>query len=211
MDDIGEMHDYLKKFPNAWISSAQQFKRAYDLVALQNDNDSATARKYPKKDRESKMPVPLWGVDVYLIGVAIENLLKGILQAKGQSFEQVLNFGHRIKDLYCACCIECGLYPQPNEIEILDVLTEFVLWAGRYALPSKAKYLENKRWLLHVNAYGYGPIVYLTGQNVEEFEFPNADKKLISSIYERFFNYLALGYVPKKRKLLHRTQYLLSS
>jgi len=208
--NIKNVYDFLKEYPHIWISSAQQLKRAQELIALQIDEDSTTARRYDdSRKRDYDMPVPLWGIDVYLIGVAIENLLKGILQEKGRSFKQVMDFGHKLVDLYDECCRKCGLTPQLIEREMLDVLTEFIQWAGRYTLPTRSEHLNGRRWILHFSSYGYGPLMFLTLPNSEGFAFSNAERVLINSIYERFFNYLAMGYIPKQRKLLHPKQYLL--
>jgi hypothetical protein len=208
VNNIIDVYDYLKKYPVIWTSSAQQLKRAAELIALQIDEDSTTAKRFDdSRTRRYDMPVPLWGVDVYLIGVAIENLLKGILQEKGRSFEQVMGFNHRLVDLYDECCGACGLTPQLNEREMLDILAEFVLWAGRYALPTSSKQLKGRRWILQNTPYG--PLMLLTVPNSEVLAFSDTERVLINSIYERFFNYLAMGYIPKQTKLLHPKQYLL--
>src|SRR5674536_240713 len=78
--------------PQLWIGSARQFKRLEELNRPFIEKEAAsrdfTSESYVHfKDR----PVPLDGFDTFLMGVAIENLLKGVLRANGWSFKEVVN------------------------------------------------------------------------------------------------------------------------
>jgi hypothetical protein len=72
-----------------------------------------------------------------LYGLAIENASKGLLVAKDVSFvESVIKWkikggGHDLRELYTAT----GLLAATDEQELLDALTQAVLWAGRYPTP----------------------------------------------------------------------------
>jgi hypothetical protein len=166
-----------------WISAARQFKRLEELNSPIIEKEVAsrdpTSENYVEvKDR----PIPLDGFDTFLMGVAIENLLKGVLRTYGWSFKDVVSRRHALARLYTTCCKLCGLTVNDDERKALKKLEQFVSWVGKYNLPIVN--FENivKKWgLLAINSY-YGPIITL--------KVSESEKKSIYAVYERFLDHL---------------------
>jgi hypothetical protein len=76
-------------------------------------------------------------VERMLLGFGFENLLKGLLIVShpelldGGRLRRSFTRGHRLLDLAGSA----GLQLSPGEEEILETLTEHVVWAGRYPVP----------------------------------------------------------------------------
>jgi|SRR5450759_2192592 len=124
--------------PQVWIGSARQFKRLEEvnrpLIEKEAASRDSTSENYAHFEDRS---IPLDGVDAFLMGVAIENLLKGVLRANGWSFKEVVNMGHKLATLYKTCCKLCGLTISDDEHKALKKLEQFVIWVGKYNLPSE--------------------------------------------------------------------------
>jgi hypothetical protein len=173
--------------PQLWIGSARQFKRLADLnrpiVEKETaDRDFGSAEHSAYKDR----PVPLDGFDTFLMGVAIENLLKGVLRAKDWKFREVIAKGHELKTLYETCCEICELRQYDDELQVLEKLEHFVKWVGKYNLPTKNLDDIVKRWGLLGIGSREGPIITLP--------MLKSEKASINAVYERFLHYLTMGY-----------------
>ena len=104
-----------------------------------------------QRDRASMQPAPPRGlhrVYLFLSAIAIENLLKAVLvdQAKwpdsqvAQKIPKQLN-SHSLLNLAAAG----GIKLAENEIEILERLTEFGIWLGRYPAPTKLHHMKPKK------------------------------------------------------------------
>jgi hypothetical protein len=118
--------------------------------------------------------------------VAIENLLKGVLRANGWSFKEVVNMGHKLATLYKTCCKLCGLTVSDDERKALKKLEQFVIWVGKYNLPTEN--LDNivkKCGLLAIGSRD-GPTITL--------EVSESERKSIYAVYERFLHDLTMGY-----------------
>jgi hypothetical protein len=122
----------LEDSPLIWIGSAQQFKRLEELNRPKIEEERAN-RDITSPVRWEKMPIPLDGFDVFLLGVAIENLLKGVLRVKGWCFKQVVSEGHELASLYTKCCNLCQLDSNNDECSALEKLEQFVV--GRKVQP----------------------------------------------------------------------------
>lgn len=78
---------------------------------------------------------------MFLLGIALENALKGVLAAnggiviKGGKLDRKSSFpccrNHNLEDLACLV----GLDPSDNEAKLLKRLTVYTVWAGKYGTP----------------------------------------------------------------------------
>jgi HEPN domain-containing protein len=96
--------------PENWIRLARAFKDAAELIA---------------KSDEYSSPIPYY----YNSGVALELALKAIAIAKSMQFET----NHRLNDL----CKLVGLKINKDQECTLELLSEFIVWSGRYPVPKK--------------------------------------------------------------------------
>ena len=93
-----------------WISLARAFKDAAELIA---------------KSGEYSPPIPYY----YNSGLALELVLKAIAIAKLMEFEAT----HRLNDL----CKLIGLKITKEQECTLELLSELIVWSGRYPVPKK--------------------------------------------------------------------------
>jgi hypothetical protein len=129
------LHENAKENPDIWRSSARMFKRAADIVLIEVD-----------KDEDGKPPSqesPLSDIYVFLMSVAIENILKGILRASGKRSYTQLTRNHDISKLYDYCREWYGFPVTEEDGELLSILTYAADWAGRFNLPKKSEPLED--------------------------------------------------------------------
>jgi hypothetical protein len=175
--------------PTIWIGQARQFKRLEELNRPRIEEERANrdiTRNYTRWEKWEKRPIPLDGFDIFLMGVAIENLLKGVLRAKGWSFKKVVRQSHELAKLYTKCCNVCELEPNNDERAALRKLEQFVIWVGKYNLPIDDLEKIMHRFGLTVLSSPYGPIITL--------EVSESERKSIYAVYERFLHYLTMGY-----------------
>jgi len=128
------LHENAKENPDIWRSSARMFKRAADIVLIEVDKD--------EDGRPPSQESPLNGIYVFLMSVAIENILKGILMASGKSSYKQVTRNHDISKLYDDCRELYGLPVTEEEGDLLSILTYAADWAGRFNLPKKSEPLE---------------------------------------------------------------------
>jgi hypothetical protein len=165
--------------PRFWIGSARQFKRVEELIRPIIEKESAsrdaTSENYVRFEDK---PIPLDGFDGFLMGVALENLLKGVLRAKGWSFREVVCMRHALARLYKTCCKLCGLTVNADERKALKKLEQFVTTFGKYNLPIDNLDGIARRWGLLLLNSPDGPIITLP--------ISESERKSIYAVYERF-------------------------
>ena len=109
--------------PGKWLYSAIALKEAAPIIHWQDD-------------------LPVQGLGIVfvrrmLIGMSIENLLKGILQAQG---ETVVVNGRLTRDfkthsLYDLATHLKAVTVEVDEYHIMKDLTHYIRWSGRYPIP----------------------------------------------------------------------------
>ncbi|TKB47362.1 hypothetical protein FCL40_16055 [Ferrimonas sediminicola] len=96
--------------PENWMKRAVDFKDAAILIA---------------KSDEYSPPFPYY----YNSGIALELILKSIAVAKSKNY----GTNHRLNDL----CTLVGLKIAKNQECTLELLSELIVWGGRYPVPKK--------------------------------------------------------------------------
>lgn len=130
--DDRSMFERVAQSPDSWLSIAYLLKRAADLVKveLRPIIESAATDRQPYHDLMLSHPFMM------LNGFAIENLIKGILFGRKPEMASngKLNCGsHNLKGLSS----EAGISLTTSEIDLLERLTIFTVWAGRYPTALK--------------------------------------------------------------------------
>lgn len=108
---IGYTHDQVSADPKSWMNNAILFKNAADLIATENAYSP---------------PLPFY----FNAGLSIELGLKAVAVAKSKDFPKT----HKLIDLVRVSDIEITL----DQESTLELLSEFIIWAGRYPVPKKA-------------------------------------------------------------------------
>ena len=102
--------------PEIWINRARAFKDAAELIA---------------KNEEYSPPFPYY----YNAGISLELYLKAIAITQGKTFEA----NHRLNDL----CKLVGMKLNKDQYCTLELLSELIIWGGRYPVPKKEGQWDN--------------------------------------------------------------------
>ena len=116
-----------------WLAKATELLKAARLLWQQFLDDLAVFQKGEQLEEPF-----VGGPALMLYGLAVENLLKAGLAHQGKAVNGNGAFGlksHGLVDL----ADQLGLSCTPAEIELLEKLETFVLWAGRYPIPLVAQ------------------------------------------------------------------------
>jgi hypothetical protein len=176
-----DLYENLKKSLDIWRSAGLKFKRVADLVLVEVDKD--------EDGRSASQKPPIDDIYIFLMSVAIENILKGLLIARGRSYEEV-TVNHNIAKLYEDYCELFGV-PVTDDEGLFSVLTHAAMWVGRFNLPRSSKQLANafERHGLNIGHMGYGLSVSLLlskDTSAEPGELKAAREK-INVLYERLY------------------------
>jgi HEPN domain-containing protein len=108
--------------PENWMKRAVDFKEAAILIA---------------KSDEYCPPFPYY----YNSGIALELALKSLAIAKSKVYEA----NHRLNDL----CTLVGLKINKDQECTLELLSELIIWSGRYPVPKKEGQWNNYHDVVH--------------------------------------------------------------
>src|SRR5262249_51301661 len=112
-----------------WQISALQLQSAINIL-------SGEIKKYVRQLRKGKpqpSPQPT-GVCAMLCGLMLENLFKAVLVSRTGAFNTKGEFVHKTHDLVVLANL-VGLKLSEDESWLLERLTSFVEWSGRYPVP----------------------------------------------------------------------------
>lgn len=135
-----EIFEKCARQPYLWISSAEVLKDSADLVLARFR--TALERAAPEReDTKIDLGISLFPVYMMLVGLAVENLLKGVLISKDHSLVEggrLKKWGGSGHDL-TKLASDARLPLTNEEKELLARVAEFVRWAGKYPLPYSSR------------------------------------------------------------------------
>lgn len=183
-----DLYENLKKNPDIWRSAASKFKTVADLVRIEIDKD--------EDGRPAGHAPPIDDIYIFLMSVAIENILKGLLMASGRLYDE-LTVGHDITKLYADYCERFRL-PVTEDEGLLSVLTHAAMWVGRFNLPRSSKQLADAFELHGLNIgymdYGLNISLLLSKDARAEPGELKAKREKINSFYEQLYaHFLAVS------------------
>jgi hypothetical protein len=139
-DDAKTTFELIGQSPHVWLSSATQLKRAADLV---REELKKILSVYPR-GRARYEDLVLFNSYMLLAGLALENLTKGILIGRNPNIVSRVNLdlkllgnskgGHDLSKL----AQQAATNLSPIEIDLIDRLVAFVVWAGKYPIHLRA-------------------------------------------------------------------------
>jgi hypothetical protein len=156
--DPGSILDRASR-PDLWLGTAEMLLRAADQMPVASLDGMAAHRKW-LLDRErafagsfiTHLVLPSLGLfpaRMMLLGLALENLAKGLIVAANPSAVRpngdTVEFPWGRRHLSTELLRQAGHQPTPEDEELLEILAEFVLWAGRFPAPLRAPEAE-QRW-----------------------------------------------------------------
>jgi len=131
-----KQYDQQRQHPFFRARQADRLKLAADLIG----NAHQAALNSFRADSEAFMNSSARGIEldsfpvyVMLVGLAMENLAKGVLVAKNpQHFSDGKKPTHRLTKYIK----ECGLCLSAKQVALLPEVEACVVWAGRYPVPT---------------------------------------------------------------------------
>lgn len=124
-------YNFIKYNPLSWFSMAINLRDAacyLDKKAEKGRKEILKATGNAEKYGQAMFELPA----IFLIGLAIENLLKGLALKRNPS-EDPVKFGHQLLSIYK----KTGIQLSREEEYVLNALTEHIVWIGRYKIPKK--------------------------------------------------------------------------
>jgi hypothetical protein len=183
-----EQYDKTGQLPITWLINSLSLKRAANIIFNQCLEDFEA--KISSDPTDSKNEWPLTSIYMLLSGFALENLLKGIYIGRNPTFvmegklkKWSSKSGHELLDLAEKTKFELS----EDETNLLERLTEFVVWAGKYPIP---KQFENNM-PRQCQGGGYEPPTFL---------FLKKDPELFDSLFERLSNILQDEFSSRHKK-----------
>lgn len=126
--------------PDAWVIHARRLKLVADAIGELVSRDLEKLVAAPAPGGVIEAPYSMLGPEYLLLaGLAIENLLKGI-QIKRHG-EHAKYETHNLRQLLSGT----GIALSDAENLMVDRLTAFVTWAGRYPIPRRSSDMELTR------------------------------------------------------------------
>ena len=162
-----------------WLESADKLKHGADLLFTAYSESCGLSPEERSQTEDRKMD----GVATLLYGLAMENILKAVLLKEGIAKVKPdgcvawnVN-GAKEHDLVSICRSAKLLTLNPNQEKLLERMSAFVHWAGKYPTPLELKNKEKDfKGLLLINQPKAAPITM-------PVEFQVEDKVLFDEIY----------------------------
>jgi hypothetical protein len=134
--NVEELFEIIGKDPLSWLAQAKEMKLVADIILPTLQRELAIPPTFPETQRKRLAYV---GSYMLFIGLAFENLIKGILIGRDSTLVTkeaikkrgiLNNNGHGIKEgaNRVICLTE-------QELQLLARIEEYLIWAGRYPLP----------------------------------------------------------------------------
>ena len=150
--------------PSSWLYTAESLMRAARSLLPSMEAD---ARKLADPTVVNGFEIPVTPVYMLLVGLAIENLAKGIYVARHPSVCSSDNLPRELtthKAIELLESLDVGL--SQAEIGLLERIETFVLWAGRYPIPLKLDDLLPR----NQPGGGFSPLTFVTSADFEMIE-----------------------------------------
>lgn len=129
-DDIYETRN---SSPLWWFNKSSDLHASAGALWLSMEVDNKDAIRLGL-GKNFSMNVACWPVYQMLFGMAFELVFKAIMVAKKEQPDHI----HNLEDL----AHKTGIEFLNEELSILKVLTEAIIWDGRYPIPKKKERLE---------------------------------------------------------------------
>ena len=135
IDPYQDIFDMRSESPLWWYNKSSDLHASAGAlwVAISESNE----KKYQKKlslGSGFSMEVACWPVYQMLFGLSFELILKAIIVAQNSTPPPT----HKLLDLAASTRIEI----KKEEQDILVLLTESIIWEGKYPVPKQKSYLE---------------------------------------------------------------------
>lgn len=152
MDIHTELYERRKKLAIYWCNKAFDLRgAAAALWASMDDSRSSEIIEELGLGTSYSIKVATSSVYAMLCGMSLELLYKAIVVAKGNE-PNTLN--HKLADL----ASDAGLSVTKQQQDLLEILSESVIWDGRYPVPKKQEHMNKLIKLRNEHLYDKKPL-----------------------------------------------------
>lgn len=120
--------------PDAWRSVAVLLRRSAEILRERVEAATAEIRADGAAAQQPPLEAGLWSIQLMLMGFALENLIKATIIAREPHLVQAHHLerlGHDLPRLFQRGQVAVS----DRERELLQRLTKFAVWSGRYPVP----------------------------------------------------------------------------
>ena len=151
MEVSEEDHNRRKKEPMYWFNKASDLRGAAASLMFCMDNQG----KYEIAEKMNlgkgfDLSVATYNVYRMLCGMSLELLFKAIIVAKMKNVPKI----HNLEEL----AVKAELKYSKKDKAILAILTECIVWGGRYPVPKSHEISDYFAWLTYENLYKKVPL-----------------------------------------------------
>ncbi|WP_173218117.1 hypothetical protein [Paenibacillus alba] len=134
---IGQQH-------TIWLMNAKDLKNSADVLLERIHEVNRRISEHEPVDLIEDTGV--FKVYMLLAGLSLENVIKGLIISRNPTIvtDEEVKFsgsGHKLIELFRLVNISLN----NDEIKFLELIEEFIMWAGRYSLPKKSQYFQNRK------------------------------------------------------------------
>jgi len=141
MNDAEAIYEVIEDDPLSWLEQAEGARLSAEVIRTALTTIMPLSQTIPGV-REKKLAY--MNSFMLLTGISFENLLKGLAVAKKpKSWRELRADGGHGLSFYA----EKVTTVSAVEARLLERLQEYLLWAGRYAIPTTAQRYANRRGL----------------------------------------------------------------
>ncbi|MEI7526417.1 MAG: hypothetical protein WCJ95_18865 [Mariniphaga sp.] len=142
-----DLREYKGKFRNAYYWQKHAYRHYYAAQILYEHLEPYMKKDDIQSDEENEQFVSLWQSYFLLMGLAFENILKGLIISiepdleNENEYEKKYNFSfkHNLEAMFEKNFRSLTI----PEKELIDRLQSYLIWMSKYPVPKKSKISEN--------------------------------------------------------------------
>jgi hypothetical protein len=142
-----DLQEYNSKFRNAYYWLKHAGRHYYTSQILYDHLEPFMKKDDIQSDEENEQFISLWQSYFLLMGLAFENILKGLIISKEPDLENDKNYeikynfslNHDLKKMFEANFRQLT----KSENKLIERLQSYLIWMSKYPLPKKSKISEN--------------------------------------------------------------------
>jgi hypothetical protein len=159
-----DLHEYNSKFRNAYYWLILANRHFYSSKILYEHLEPFINKDNIESEEENEHFISLWQSYYLLMGLAFENMLKGLIISiepdlvDDKEYEKKYNFSlnHNLIAMFERNFRQLSI----SEKELIDRLQNYLVWMSKYPVPKKSKLSENVRKRLNFSDNEYLTSLY---------------------------------------------------
>ena len=172
MNEAEEYFNSVERDSWHWLDSSEKLKYSSEVIYKEFDYFIGLYRKDGSFENEEKI-IALWGSYYLLVGLSFENLVKGLSIENNRSakdFSEIFKKWGKNRHQISKIAEENIPLLTKDEINIIEKLETYIIWAGRFHLPKDLDRYTKERGNLFYYSKDYDTINILYERTKEILE-----------------------------------------